>query len=214
VFKVVYCPLILLLMITTAVTRAGLLSDHSKTDNQSDFVNPDTQDIRADANCPLIPGQWTYHQWDEQRNLITPLRRGNPEIPRFAGKWVIDNHKKEATWWVGPQGQMRSDNRPLITAYTIAPNEAGKLHISGNLAVKNIKDCRLRIYQTGDTQLHQIDAQTFTSLFDSRQTGSHDFDLTVAVEPGNDICLVFQGEKNWWVTRTLIVHLETLSPSH
>ena len=189
---------------------AGMLADNTKTDNQSDFTDPDAADLRADAKCPAIAGQWSYHHWDQKNNRFNNLKRGNPEIDRFAGKWVIDNRKKESTWWIGPKGQMRTDSRPLASVYTIDTNEAGRIRIQGQLHNRKYTDCHLQILQTTDDQLVSLNASNIKVLFDSRDAKSSKFNLNIKVQAGNDICFVFTGRKQWWVTRKLTASLQQI----
>lgn len=212
-FKVIYCSFCILFCLLLSPVMAGKLADHTKTDNQSDFTDPDTADLRADARCPAIAGQWSYHHWDQNNNRFNNLKRGNPEVKRFAGKWVIDNRKKESTWWIGPKGQMRSDGRSLASVYTIDTNEAGRVRIQGQLHIKKDTDCHLQILQTTDSQLVHVDGKHIKTLFDSQEAKSSKFNLIIDVQAGNDICFVFVGRKLWWVTRKLTASLHQVPAS-
>ncbi|MFG0250160.1 MAG: hypothetical protein ACF8OB_14830 [Phycisphaeraceae bacterium JB051] len=209
-FKLFYCLFILIL--PCQVAHAGLLEQYQQTDNMKDFRNPDTADLNAGESCPVIPGQWSYHQWHEKTKQTYPLKRGHPEIDRFSYKWVIDNKKRENTWWVGDKGKICSDNRPLIQAYTIDTKEAGTIQIAIELQGNAEHSCRLRVFHTTDNDLYRINAQETKQLFDSKTTKTNQFKHTLQVEAGNDLCVAFQGGAHWWIPRTLSITIKQITP--
>ncbi len=181
---------------------AGLIAANGSTNVVTDYISAGS--VAVGTVSAITSGNWSYLDGAKSGGIWTStgLKSGTQGTTQnFTGLWCVDNNKSTSTWWIGANGGVRSDTRPMIWNYTVDAADAGTVKIAGSMSWAGT--FYVLLSKDGNAATRSTNAADQVIAF----TGSGlniDFDLTLDVAAGNDISFVFiGGTSGYTTTRTL-----------
>ncbi|MFA5204368.1 MAG: PEP-CTERM sorting domain-containing protein [Lentisphaeria bacterium] len=153
-------------------------------------------------------GRWSYLNIDTFNSTATSVGLLGQQYGTAQDNWCVDKNNANYVWYVASNGCVMTDGRALGWAYTNTVNsgDASVVTISGSYG-NGAAGWNFAIYVTSDTDLDRIDMSTKTLLYSWstawNESATVNFNLTTALNPGNDIVFVANINDYWWEPRYL-----------